>query len=225
MSVLWSLQCTCIFFLLEGARSRDDQTPHELGMEDGDAISVMQTLRGPPEKMFMANHAVSSIPNSGGTFLVNTEISVIFRRSLKEPTYHRPSRREITLTAFVDAADPLSRSIPRAAQCHLRRPRASVDQHRTRPQVSRRPHGSSRRGESRGLSRIPYFPQQLEVLRATSIRGSATPSRCLSRARLRSTRLRARSASLPPNPSVPPRRTGSCCSTMPPRIMGAGRMW
>ena len=95
-----------IRFLLDGNRVIGKQTPHELDMEDDDEIEVLPVQGGAPsEEQYMANHVVSSIPNSGETVPVDTEISVIFRRS-KEPTYHRPSRREITLTAFIDAADP-----------------------------------------------------------------------------------------------------------------------
>jgi len=96
-----------INFLFDGCRVRGDQTPKELDMEDGDVIDIMRVQGAGPmtASCYMAHHVVSSIPNRGETVPVNTEISVIFRRS-KEPTYHRPSRREITLTAFVDAADP-----------------------------------------------------------------------------------------------------------------------
>jgi len=99
----WEMDEIC--FLFDGARLRRNQTPQELDMEDGDRIDVMQHQVGPSEACYMAHHVVSSIPSSGGTVPVNTEISVIFRRAT-EPTYHRPSRREVTLTAFVDAADP-----------------------------------------------------------------------------------------------------------------------
>ena len=91
-------------FRFGDVRLRENQTPQELDMEDGVEIDILRLMGGAPkETCYMDDHVVSSVPASGGTVPVNTEISVTLRRS-KEPTGAYPQRQQITLAAFVNAA-------------------------------------------------------------------------------------------------------------------------
>jgi hypothetical protein len=93
-------------FLFDGSRFPMDSTTQQVGMAEGEVLDAMIFLGGPPSAgAYMEDHVVSSIPASGGTVTVDTTISVTFRRSA-EPVALYPSRQEITLEAFLDAAAP-----------------------------------------------------------------------------------------------------------------------
>ena len=106
-------------FLFDWDRFPLDSTPQQAGIEQGDVIDAKHHISGGPSAgAYMEDHVVSSTPPSGGTVPVDTAISVTFRRSW-EPAALYPSMREITLGAFLDAAEPSRVASPLRTECYL----------------------------------------------------------------------------------------------------------